>query len=85
MSTPKDKERIAVFRAWYRWAEAQPDPVDIDISPRSVERMLAGRKPPPPRLLEELAAACRDPAIARRLLVAASPTTIDELTGVDHA
>jgi hypothetical protein len=79
MSTPKDKERIAAFRAWYRWAERQPEPIDIDLNPRTVERMLRGsRKAPPPKLLEELAAKCRDRDIelAKRLIIAAAPHLI---------
>jgi hypothetical protein len=74
MSTPKDKERIAAFRAWYRWAERQPEPIDIDLNPRTVERMLRGsRKAPPPKLLEELASKCTDIELAKRLIIAAAP------------
>jgi hypothetical protein len=78
MSTPKDKERIAAFRAWYRWAERQPEPIDIDLNPRTVERMLRGsRKAPPPKLLEELAGKCTDTRLRCHLLTAAAPAGAD--------
>lgn len=71
LSTPKDQERVEAFRAWHRWAEGL-QAVDVNLNPRTVERFLNGTKPPPPRLLEELAMACPDRAIAQQLRDAAA-------------
>jgi hypothetical protein len=80
MATPQDQQRIRAFQAFVQ-ARANADAVrlQLGISPRSWERMRAGRKPPPVRLFPRLALVAWDDgqhAIARALWDVGMPPSV---------
>lgn len=62
MTTPKDTERCAAFRAWTNKLPAGIATAEelTGISRRNLERMLAGQRPPPVQMLPTLARHARD-------------------------
>lgn len=62
MTTPKDTERCAAFRAWTEQLPGRlEDAFELTgISHRNLERMVAGHRPPPVQMLPTLARHARE-------------------------
>lgn len=79
MTTPKDTQRCAAFRAWTERLAAGIDTAEelTGISRRNLERMIAGHRPPPVQMLPTLARHARENGwddVADALSSAAEPT-----------